>query len=421
MSVRIRLRRRKGAALVVAVAGLTGLGMLISNAASVSAAGNQLCTIAPSSVFNGYWTPFGDGGWTGLGLLTSSQSDPTQPSGVTCGGASVYGDSLPTSDPTQVTALSFDFNADHSGPSGNSLRFVICFSDGDACNSNGNIAPKQWTANTWTHFDALAPSGGETWGSTGGTCGTTSGLTFSAVVACHPGASITQVVVVNDGGTQDPSGEQILLNNLTFNNVVAHEVPPVLGQSAEIAPLSGQVSVKEPGSNGFVPVKTITALRYGAVLHATGGHVQVIAANPGSGFESGEFYDGGFNLSQGMNGVVQAQLNGKLRCGLEKKPLSLAHDASSKSFKLWGHVKGKFKTRGHYGSASVQGTIWLTQERCSGTFFHVVEGVLKIRDFSLHKTVIVRAGHSYLAGSDTIDHDGDYRNDLKERHKHGKT
>jgi hypothetical protein len=45
----------------------------------------------------------------------------------------------------------------------------------------------------------------------------------------------------------------------------------------------------------------------------------------------------------------------------------------------------------------VRGTVWLTEERCNGTYFRVLRGVLFIRDFTRHKHVILRAGHSYLA------------------------
>jgi hypothetical protein len=404
--------------LAAAVAGAVGSGGLVVAVTSVSAAGSSVvCAPVPNPSGTGYWTPFGNATWTAEGLLTSSKADPSQPYGVTCGGATVYGQGLPTSNPNAITALSFDFNANQTGPSGDSPRLVVCFSDGSNCESNGNIAPTQWTAGAWTHFDAFAPGTSDTWSDSGGSCGAKTQLTWSGVTACHPGASVTEVALVNDSGSQYPTGEQVLLNNLTLNNVVAHDQLPVMGRTAEIAPLTGSVSVKQPGSKHFTDVKTIMALRYGATVNATGGDLQVIAAKPGNGFESGEFYDGGFKLAQGKDGVVQAAVTGRLSC--PATPVSLAHDASGKTFKLWGHVKGKYRTRGHYGSASVQGTIWLTEERCGGTFFHVVQGVLRIRDFTLHKTVILRAGHSYLASSqppDTFDHDGDYNNDRAAKH-----
>ena len=40
----------------------------------------------------------------------------------------------PTSDPHQITALSYDFNPDRAGPSGVSPRLVACFSDGGVIN-----------------------------------------------------------------------------------------------------------------------------------------------------------------------------------------------------------------------------------------------------------------------------------------------
>jgi hypothetical protein len=45
----------------------------------------------------------------------------------------------------------------------------------------------------------------------------------------------------------------------------------------------------------------------------------------------------------------------------------------------------------------VRGTIWLTEERCNGTYFEVEEGRLKVRDFARKKNVTLRAGDSYLA------------------------
>jgi hypothetical protein len=64
---------------------------------------------------------------------------------------------------------------------------------------------------------------------------------------------------------------------------------------------------------------------------------------------------------------------------------------------LWGNGKGKFRTSGKYSSATVRGTIWLTQDRCDGTLTKVNRGTVQVRDFRLKKTVTVKAGKSYLA------------------------
>jgi hypothetical protein len=387
--------------------------LLLTGAATVTAASSSaVCAPVPNPGGTGYWTPFGDATWVATGLQTSSQSAPSEPYGVTCGGASVYGSALPVSDPHQINALSFDYIANTTGPSATSPRLIVCFSDGANCSSNGTVAPVAWTAGKLTHVDGLAPTAnGDVWSNAGGSCGPNVQNSFNAVIACHPGATVTQVAVVNDAGSLYPAGEQIVINNMTLNNVIAHATPPVLGQQALIAPLSGAVLVRAPGSKHFVRVRTIQPLRYGAVVHTTSGHVQVIAATPGNGFQSGQFYAGAFNLTQARTGYVQAQLTGKpTGCPVEKLPASAA-SGPPKTFKLWGHVKGHYRTRGSYGSASVQGTIWLTVNRCDGTFFHVKEGTLRIRDFVLHKTIILHAGHSYLARRprpvDKFDHDGD--------------
>jgi hypothetical protein len=397
---------------IAATALVASIVLLVTPGAGTAAGNTIVCAPVPSPSGTGYWTPFGDGQWTATGLQTTSQPDSSQPFGVTCGGASVYGPALPTTDPSQITALSFDFVPSASGPSGSSPRLIVCFSDGTNCDSNGNLAPSSWTAGQSTHVDGFAP--GASWGNEGGTCGSKVVGSFSAVIACHPGTTVTQVAVVNDSGIQYPAGEQVVLNNMTVNNVIAHDTPPILGQQAEIAPLSGSVLVRPPGKKHFVRVKTIQPLRYGAVVHATKGHIQVIAATPGGGFQSGQFYAGGFNLTQLHNGYVQAQLTGKpTGCSTEKPKANIAR---KKTLSLWGHVKGHYSTRGNYGSASVRGTIWLTENRCDGTYFHVREGTLRIRDFVKHKTIILHAGHSYLARrpvhADTFDHDGDYQEDV---------
>ena len=65
--------------------------------------------------------------------------------------------------------------------------------------------------------------------------------------------------------------------------------------------------------------------------------------------------------------------------------------------KLWGNGKGRFRTNGKYSSATVRGTIWLTSDRCDGTLTTVKRGTVSVRDLRRHKTVTVKAGHSYLA------------------------
>ena len=45
----------------------------------------------------------------------------------------------------------------------------------------------------------------------------------------------------------------------------------------------------------------------------------------------------------------------------------------------------------------MRGTSWWTEDRCDGTLTKVQRGKVAVRDFRLHKTIIVRRGQRYLA------------------------
>ena len=45
----------------------------------------------------------------------------------------------------------------------------------------------------------------------------------------------------------------------------------------------------------------------------------------------------------------------------------------------------------------VRGTNWLTADRCDGTYVKTRQGVVAVVDLVLKKTVLVKAGKSYLA------------------------
>ena len=76
-----------------------------------------------------------------------------------------------------------------------------------------------------------------------------------------------------------------------------------------------------------------------------------------------------------------------------------ATTSATRSRRIWGKGKGSFTTKGSKGSASVRGTEWLTEDRCNGTtLFRVRSGIVAVRDFAKKKTIMVKAGKSYVAG-----------------------
>ena len=68
--------------------------------------------------------------------------------------------------------------------------------------------------------------------------------------------------------------------------------------------------------------------------------------------------------------------------------------------RLWAKDNhGHFSTRGQNSVATVRGTRWQTVERCDGTLTVVSQGRVGVRVIGGHRTILVTAGHSYLAKS----------------------
>jgi hypothetical protein len=65
--------------------------------------------------------------------------------------------------------------------------------------------------------------------------------------------------------------------------------------------------------------------------------------------------------------------------------------------RLFGSGKGRFRTSGRFAAATVRGTVWDVYDRCVGTYVDVKSGAVAVSDLRLHRTVVVRAGRSYLA------------------------
>jgi hypothetical protein len=65
---------------------------------------------------------------------------------------------------------------------------------------------------------------------------------------------------------------------------------------------------------------------------------------------------------------------------------------------LWSSDNhGRYSTQGNNSVATVMGTQWLTQNLCDGTLTRVARGKVRVRDTHTGRTVIVTAGHSYVA------------------------
>lgn len=161
------------------------------------------------------WKTFGDAAWkphqgynSQQGLVTTSDSSGSY-GGIELLDGPVY--------PGSITAASFVFKADQTGQSGGSPRLVIQFSDG----GDAELRPLNWTAKSWTTEDGFGANASD-WDNNGGTCGFKYETTYAAASACHTGATITAIFLVNDSGwAYTSTGETVVVDNVTVNSIVA--------------------------------------------------------------------------------------------------------------------------------------------------------------------------------------------------------
>lgn len=171
---------------------------------------------------------------------------------------------------------------------------------------------------------------------------------------------------------------------------------PVLARTGNIAPVSGTIRVRLPHTNTFIPLTELRNVPFGTLIDATSGHVTVTAALPGGSTEEGEFFGGEFLLTQRGNGVVLVTLAGGKSVSCPSHLHGAHASATKKKRKLWANAHGTYTTKGTYAAGAVQGTEWLTEDRCDGTLIRVTRDRVKVTNLVRHRSFIVRAGHSAL-------------------------
>lgn len=178
--------------------------------------------------------------------------------------------------------------------------------------------------------------------------------------------------------------------------------PPVLGESVNVAVRTGAVTVKLPGSTQYVALSDVAALPLGTLIDTREGSITLRSALPNGKIQTAIFHGGLFEVRQprGAGGVTELVLRGALT-GCHKSAARVAATSKKKRKpprRLWGRdSKGNFRTRGGNSVATVRGTAWYVEDRCDGTLTRVSKGSVSVYDRGRHRTVLVRAGHSYLA------------------------
>jgi hypothetical protein len=180
-------------------------------------------------------------------------------------------------------------------------------------------------------------------------------------------------------------------------------VAPVIGRLAGVEPVSGTILVKRPSSRTFAALKGNRTVPIGTVVEASQGVLRLVTALDTHGrTQSATLWGGAFQIGQSRtgNGMTRLVLRGALpTCARGARAhTSSANKRSVKSRKLWARDEhGRYNTYGANSVATVLGTKWETIDTCAGTLTRVVRGKVRALDLHRHKTVLVSAGHSYLA------------------------
>jgi hypothetical protein len=183
--------------------------------------------------------------------------------------------------------------------------------------------------------------------------------------------------------------------------------PPTVGKDFEVEHQGGTVTVKVPGSDKYVTLSGNASIPMGSIVNVLKGKVTLTSAKDSKGTpQSATFHGGIFKVTQkrAKTPITELQMRGGdfSVCHSKSRASSAQVFASRKRRArkvrhLWGSGHGHFRTRGRHGAATVRGTIWLTEDSCAGTRVTVRRGLVAVRDFKRHRTVMVPKHHSYLA------------------------
>jgi hypothetical protein len=182
--------------------------------------------------------------------------------------------------------------------------------------------------------------------------------------------------------------------------VASATIPPALGQSIVVQPVSGTVLGHPPDDPNFRPIVGTANLVSGWTFDVTKGRVALTTAADRRGdTQTTQAYEGFFTALQStgspITDLVLRSGNFDQICGSGGVDIAAVNTKSVRH--LWASGSGKFRTKGRFAAASIRGTEWETDDRCDGTLVTVKVGAVTVFDQTLNKNVVVTAGHSYLA------------------------
>jgi hypothetical protein len=175
---------------------------------------------------------------------------------------------------------------------------------------------------------------------------------------------------------------------------------PALGVSVLVRP-QGPVRMRLPDGTRFYWVRGPLKVPVGSTLDVSAGAATVVTTKRrGGGVQAAVVKRGVFTVDQRLiaRPATLLELTGGqfAKCRASTRASGSARRVRQLETHI-GKRRGKYQVRGRHSIAAAFGTTWVTEDRCDGTLTRVVSGTVHVQDFTRHRTVVVHAGHSYLA------------------------
>ena len=192
----------------------------------------------------------------------------------------------------------------------------------------------------------------------------------------------------------------------TFTTPVAPSPgAPTVAKSFDVKPTQGVVLIQVNGK--LVPLTQLKQIPAGAVIDALHGTLNLVTSTgKGHTTQTGTFAGAIFKVTQDHSGLTTLTLvENAFKGAPSYASCKVAHgkaSAAALSAKTLQLLKGKdnhgkFRTKGRYAAATTRGTAWSVADRCDGTLTKVTQSSVLVNDFVRHISLILHAGHSYLA------------------------
>ncbi len=190
--------------------------------------------------------------------------------------------------------------------------------------------------------------------------------------------------------------------------------PPVALKTGNLDPVSGIVRVRLPGGKNYIPITQITVIPVGTIVDASRGVAGLTVATDTLGaVKTGEFTHGKFRFNQRLAKASSTLTITLIRLAGGRWSTCKAAPAGSRSAAPGGSradaarrrvvryleakASGTFSVVGRDASGIERGTLWKTIDTCSSTEVRVRQGAVLVTDLVRRKTIVVKAGRSYIA------------------------